>query len=383
MRLLVVGHSYVTAFAQEKFVAMKALDPRLQFCLVIPGGSNSAFMSHRAEVHPRLDPAAVVVARRILGSSHMTYVLDPLRFARTLRRFRPEVVLIEEDPHSLLGVEAAFLTRWLQPQAKLVLFLWDNLARRPKFPLSLLKRRLTRYTLSRCSLVICGNSEAQALLGFKKGYLGASTILPQVGIDPMPQERPGGNPAVPVIGFVGRLVPEKGVGLLLSALSRLQHLAWKLVIVGAGPLYNKLEAVWKPIFGERLVIRRAVAHREVPACLQSLDIFVLPSYGVPEWKEQFGLTLVQAMMAEVACIGSSSGAIPEVLGRAGLIFEEGDAGSLAAALASLLESPEKRRGLAAAARQRALSEYSTQVVASRYLTALTGLAALPPGGRPA
>ncbi len=373
MKLLVIGHSYVTAFAQEKFAAMKVLDPELEVRVMIPAQGRSTFAKYRAEVHPRLECKEVVVTGRAFGGSHMTYLLDPLRMIRILRRFRPEVVLIEEDPHSLVGVEAAFLTRWFRPQARVAVFLWDNLARCPAFPAGFLKRLLTRYTLSRCSLVICGNSEAQTLLGPSKGYWRASTVLPQVGIDPILETRPREPRGIPTIGFVGRLLPEKGVVLLLSALSRLQHLAWRLTIVGAGPLFPVLQTEWKLIFGERMDLRNAVTHGEVPGCLKSLDIFVLPSYGIPRWKEQFGLTLVQAMMAGVACIGSSSGAIPEVLGPAGLIFEEGNTSSLVAALEALLKSPERRRALAIAGRQRAVHKYSTKVVASRYLAALSRL----------
>src|ERR1700722_13891003 len=112
MRLLVIGHSYVTAFAQEKFAAMKALDARFEVCLVVPARAKSVFMKYRAELHPGLEAGEVAITGHALGGSHMTYLLDPLRIARILRRFRPEVVLIEEDPHSLVGVETAFLTRW-------------------------------------------------------------------------------------------------------------------------------------------------------------------------------------------------------------------------------------------------------------------------------
>src|SRR5579862_1510788 len=109
MKVLVIGHSYVTAFAQEKFVAMKALEANFEVCLVIPAHAKSVFMKYRAELHPRLESKDVAVTGRAFGGSHMTYLLDPLRMIRIFRRFRPEVVLIEEDPHSLVGVETAFL----------------------------------------------------------------------------------------------------------------------------------------------------------------------------------------------------------------------------------------------------------------------------------
>jgi len=58
--------------------------------------------------------------------------------------------------------------------------------------------------------------------------------------------------------------------------------------------------------------------------------------------EQFGLTLAQAMMAGVAVIGSSSGAIPNVLGPGGIIFKEGNIDSLKSALKTLIESKDER-----------------------------------------
>ncbi len=85
------------------------------------------------------------------------------------------------------------------------------------------------------------------------------------------------------------------------------------------------------------------------------------------WKEQFGLTLAQAMMVGVACVGSSSGAIPEVLGPGGLVFEEGKQDSLREALRLLLISADRRRELGARVREFALEHYTLAGIAARYL----------------
>jgi len=74
------------------------------------------------------------------------------------------------------------------------------------------------------------------------------------------------------------------------------------------------------------------------------------------------------MMVGVPAVGSSSGAIPEVLGPGGFIFEEGDVKGLAKALEELMASDEKREELGKRARAFALQNYTTQAVAARYLS---------------
>jgi glycosyltransferase involved in cell wall biosynthesis len=54
--------------------------------------------------------------------------------------------------------------------------------------------------------------------------------------------------------------------------------------------------------------------------MKDFHVFVLPSHTTPVWKEQFGVVLIEAMFSHAAVVGSSSGAIPEVVGDAGVIF---------------------------------------------------------------
>jgi glycosyltransferase involved in cell wall biosynthesis len=382
MRLLVVGHTYVTSFSQSKYVAMKKLEPSLQLCLIVPRQVTHVFMNYKAEINPGLEPEEVVSLPAILNRSHMTRILHPARLANLMRTFNPDHIHIEEDPHSLVGVETVFITQRVCPRATISFFIWDNLARTPRFPLSLIKRLFTRYSFRRCGLVVCGNGDAQRLLTEDKGYTGPSLVLPQVGLDPDEYMAPlqpnlpdllGKHDDRPLIGFLGRLVPEKGVLLLLEALSRLHGLECQLLLVGNGPLRETIRNYWRNTFGDRLIRMDAIPHKAISQYLRCLDVFVLPSYSIPTWKEQFGLTLAQAMMAGVACIGSSSGAIPEVLGPGGLIFKERDVDDLTCALKRVLESEELRRELGGKARAFALQRYSNAVVASAYLVAFKNL----------
>jgi glycosyltransferase involved in cell wall biosynthesis len=376
MRLLVVGHTYLTAFAQRKYVEMKRQCAGLELRILTPRSVRHVFGRYTRERVAELGADDLVDIREFLGRSHMSYLLDPLRFVRILREFQPDRIHIEEDPYSAVGVETVFLARRVCPAAKISFFIWDNLARVPRFPLNLIKRTLSRYALSRAELVVCGNHEGAKLLREKKGYTGRTAVLPQMGLNPDPYVNPQGNsirdelhiPAdTPLIGFVGRLIPEKGVLLLLEALLNLKNLRWRILILGSGPLENEISGKWQTLFGDRLIYRKAVPHLEVPAYMRAMDMLVLPSIATAAWKEQFGLVLAEAMLAGVPCIGSSCGAIPEVIGPGGVVFGENNGGELARALEQLLADAGRRKLLAREAQKFALQRYTHAAVAEAYL----------------
>lgn len=375
MRLLVVGHTYLTVFAQRKYVEMKRQQPGLDLRILTPRAITHVFGRYMRQVIPEFAAGEMVNIREFFGRSHMSYVLNPFRFARLLREFRPDRIHIEEDPYSAVGVETVFLARLFCPSAKISFFIWDNLDRVPRFPLNVVKRTLNRYALRRAELVVCGNSEGERLLVENKGYRGRTAVLPQLGLEPeryadvVSDVRVGlGVPAdVLLIGFVGRLLPEKGVLVLLEALRQLQDLDWRVLILGTGPLQQELSGKWRQLLGDRLICRSAVAHAEVPSYMRALDIFVLPSYATPTWKEQFGMVLAEAMMAGVPCVGACSGAIPEVIGPGGLVFRERDVDDLARALRCLLTEEALRESLGREAQAFARQRYANAALATAYL----------------
>src|SRR5205823_6530079 len=101
------------------------------------------------------------------------------------------------------------------------------------------------------------------------------------------------------------------------------------------------------------------------------DVLVLPSHTIPgKWKEQFGRVLVEAMASGCVPIGSNSGAIPSVIGGAGLIFPEGDVRGLAECLASMTADREKLAELRSLSLRRANEQYSWRAVAQLLWTTL-------------
>jgi L-malate glycosyltransferase len=161
-------------------------------------------------------------------------------------------------------------------------------------------------------------------------------------------------------------VPEKGLRIVLDALGQLRSFPWKLLLVGAGPLETEIRENWMAKFPKRVALVPAVRYEQVPRYLRCSDIFVLPSYSTSWWMEQFGLTIAQAMLLGIPVVGSSSGAIPEVLGPGGIVFEERNTTELTRGLKELLESPERRKELGVRGREFALRNYTLEGVAGRY-----------------
>jgi glycosyltransferase involved in cell wall biosynthesis len=111
------------------------------------------------------------------------------------------------------------------------------------------------------------------------------------------------------------------------------------------------------------VFTGGVADTAVPDYLACMDALVLPSRTTPSWAEQFGHVLIEAMAAGVPVVGSSSGAIPEVIGEAGLVFPEGDAAALRAQLATLFDDPALRKRLIERGRARVERLYTNERIA--------------------
>jgi glycosyltransferase involved in cell wall biosynthesis len=97
-------------------------------------------------------------------------------------------------------------------------------------------------------------------------------------------------------------------------------------------------------------------------------VLVLPSRTIARWKEQFGRVIIEAHACGTPVIGSDSGAIPEVIADAGLVFPEGDAPKLAAALETLAQNPTLARDLGTKGLDNARTLFTWKNVAERMAT---------------
>lgn len=292
---------------------------------------------------------------RLNGNFHLHYYPQ---FARAVQDFRPDIVHIDEEPYNVATWQALYHAR--RAGAKTLFFSWQNINRRYPLPFRLGEQ----WVLRKVDYAIAG-TESAAQVWRAKGYSGPLRVIPQFGVDPdLFQPRPRAADGPLVIGYFGRLVEEKGLHVLLEAAARLQNDRWRLRIVGDGPQRPALRALAARLgLADQVQFCDLLPSAQMPAQYTTLDAFVLPSLTRPNWKEQFGRVLVEAMASGVPVIGSDSGAIPDVIGDAGLIFPEGDAAALAAHLCQLQQDSALRQSLRQQGRARVLAHFTHRGVA--------------------
>jgi glycosyltransferase involved in cell wall biosynthesis len=371
-RVVLLSKALISAAYRRK-AEMIGGDPAVELHVVVPP------LWRDGDVTRPLEPGAapsyrlhvVPIARP--GSFH-THTYPGL--ASTLARIRPHLVHIDEEPYNLATFQALRASRALGSAT--LFFTWQNLRRAYPPPFGWFER----YAYRRVDGAMAGSRTAAAVLR-RKGYRGSLWVVPQFGVDeesfrpadPAPEGTPG---APVVVGYAGRLVAAKGVDVLLQALASVGF-RFRLEVVGGGEAEAELKAT-----AERLGIGGAVAWRpwlasgEMPAFFQSLDVLVLPSRTTPNWAEQFGRVLVEAMACAVPCVGSASGEIPHVIGDGGVIVPEGDPAHLARALSALAADGARRRQLGRAGRERVLEHFTMARVAGDTLDVYRHLLGLDP-----
>ena len=152
--------------------------------------------------------------------------------------------------------------------------------------------------------------------------------------------------------------------LLLRALAELEG-DWSLSVLGEGPKRAALVTLAEELgVSGRVEFRKPIPPTQMPEFLNQLDVLVLPSVTRPNWKEQFGRVLVEAMACGTPVVGSESGEIPHVIGGAGMTFPEGDVGELARSLSRLRGDQRLRHELAEAGRKRVLEHFTQARVAA-------------------
>lgn len=333
------------------------------------------------------DPAGDILLERSHTEGYRL-VVDPLRFnghfhlhyypklKDRLEALRPDILHMDEEPYNLatwLGIRQA-----TKIGAKTLFFSWQNIGRRYPFPFS----RLEQGVLRDADFALMGN-QAAVTVWQDKGYRGPYRVIPQFGVDPAlfqpPVRRDRGRGFI--IGSPGRrLVPEKGVDLLLRAVAGLPGI-WRLQIAGEGPERNNLQLLAHQLgIADRVTFDGLIPSDQMPAYLSQLDVMVQPSLTLPNWKEQFGRVMVEAMACGVVVIGSDSGEIPNVIGSAGLVFPEADPEALRASLLQLQQDESLLSRLSQVGRERVLEHYTQEQIAAQTVAVYRQMLAEPAPG---
>jgi glycosyltransferase involved in cell wall biosynthesis len=359
VRILMISKALVTGVYQRKLEELAALSGVELLAVVPPYWYEDRVGVQRFERSYTSGYQLVEYPMWFNGRHHIHFYPG---IGRIIRSFRPDILHIDEEPYNFVTLHAATLGRLAG--AKVMFFSWQNLYRRYPIPFRMIE--LSNYRL--CAAGVAGNREAVEVLR-KKGYRGPLDVIPQFGVDPeiyspLPEQP---KRSKPVIGYAGRLVREKGVDVLIEAVARMKSRAPQVHIIGNGSERSRLEhlASYKGI-RDRVTFRGQVAPADMPEALRQLDLLVIPSRTRPNWKEQFGRIIIEAMACGVPVLGSNSGEIPNVIGNPDLVFPEDNVDALTRKLEQLTNDHELRQQFSTWARQRVLDHFTQASVARRY-----------------
>ena len=360
-RVLYANHSCVLRVNQERLHAL-AGRRGIEVGLLVPSRWHDRDTGNRYVCEPpRAADFTVFVRHAFLAWHPALFAYRWRAVAHVLDEYRPHVVHIEQEAYSVVAWQIARAAR--ARGVKIVLSTYQNLDKRYPLPFRLIERT----TLRAVDRLIAGTAEIQRLWQ-RRAARSDLRVIP-LGYDPA-RFYPRADDVLRtrlnlhgfVIGYLGRLIPAKGLRTLLEAATRLPA-TFTLLIDGRGSYRSELERVASALGLASKLVFMDPSHEEVPEYLACMDTLVLPSYTTPEWTEQFGRVLVEAMACGIPVVGSTSGAIPSIIGDAGLVFTERDPTALATCLERLMAEPELREDLRRRGLERARTQFSWERVA--------------------
>ena len=372
MQAIVVGHAMIRAANRPVYRALARRG--VDVTLVVPTQWPTPLGDLRVEDEP-VGSGVRVIARRRWGRAHSNCYLLEGGLEPLVARDQAAAIYVDEDPAGFAAGQAARAAR--RTGVGLVVLAIQNILKRYPPPFSALQHAVLRTARAAVST----SDQAASTLRLR-GFHGPMVAMPfATDLVPLAPARRAEIRArnalgVPLVGYVGRLVPEKGVDTFIAALAMVPDAHG--VIVGDGPLRRELEAQARGAgLASRIRFLGALSPVQAAEVLGALDGLVLPSRTTRAWSEQFGRVLIEAMASGVPVVASASGAIPEVVGDAGILVEEGDASSFARSIESVLFTGAGR-GCAERGRARAARLFSLDAAAEALHTALA--AAAPPEG---
>jgi L-malate glycosyltransferase len=366
MKILYVGHTYTVRANQAKILAL-AQYPDVEITLVTPHAWRGPLYANQADVFDAT--LAPNVTHRIIRAAFVgkesAYLFAPSIFA-LIKRLKPDIVHVEQGAYALSYSQMLWALKIFSPESRALFFTWWNLPYKPQG----IKSMTESFNFAHSTCAIAGNSAARDVL-LSHGFSRPVYILPQLGIDVSAyasvQHALRADTRF-TIGYAGRITEEKGVLDLVHAVSQMEHKEGAtLYFVGTGDALEKAKqlAIQQSI---TLLHHPAVRNEELPDHLAKMDVLVLPSRTTPHWVEQFGHILLEAMAADVPVIGSNSGEIPNVIGDAGIIFDEGNTTRLAGLLDKLYKSPPEREQLASLGHKRVREHYTNEKLAEAQMS---------------
>ncbi len=362
MRVLMISKACVTASYRSKLAYLNRYDG-LDVGLVVP--------DHWGRLPFEPDPGDAeypIFKQNVVWNGHNHFHWYP-RLRDAITAFRPDLIHIDEEHYSVVTVKSMKLARRFNIPS--LFFTWQNLDKKYPWPFSSFEQRVFRG----CVAGIAGNQEAADIVR-RKGFTKPIAIIPQFGTDLTffgPRDRDATRSRYKiqhrfVVGYVGRLIEDKGIGDLLAAVEGLLRADpdMALLIVGNGPFGDKIrEWVERTGLDAQTILLPWVPSDTMNDVMNLMDVVVLPSRTTSRWKEQFGRVLTEAMACRTVVIGSNSGEIPHVIGDAGMVFREGDIEALQEAIRYIRDNPKNREEYQQRGVDRVSTHFSQAAIAQK------------------
>src|SRR3989338_3411118 len=265
------------------------------------------------------------------------------------------------DPHYYFSYQAAIL-RKKELIPKLISTCWETIPFNNES--TWVKKKIKKLAMKHTDYFICPTKRAKRALEKEGISSDKITVIPMgVNINKFCKKK---NKHIKTILFVGRLVEEKGILDLYEVYKKINNSNLRLLIVGSGVLGNKLkQLIINDKLQKQVFIERS-SYKEMPNVYNEADLVVVPSKTTKTWEEQFGMVAVEAMASGLPVIAYHSGALQEVIGKAGVLIEEGDEKGLVSAISRILNDDKLALRLGTIARERAENLYDCSKVKNQY-----------------
>ena len=256
------------------------------------------------------------------------------------------------------------IERSIRPQQKLVVVCWENIPGRYNRIWTAARR--ASAVMKRADAIIFATRASRAAMELPPGFAGKlAQIYPGVDQSTSPSATARSAPSAagarpPIILFVGRLQRSKGLHLLLAAVQALREQMKQdavLWVVGGGSPKPFQKLANSLGLNARVKFFGALPNREVRKTMAAADLYCQPSLITPNWMEQFGFAMVEAMASGLPVVAFDSGSIREVAGEDAEYATVGDPEALATAIAGLLRDPLQAQARGERLRQRAAREF--------------------------
>jgi glycosyltransferase involved in cell wall biosynthesis len=343
---------------------LRGINGALEFeTTVVTNSSAGTFDDNLLPFRVVRNPSVSELAK-LIRKSHVVHLAGPALFPLLLARFFRKPTVVEHHGYQAICLNGALLhepDRAVCP-GHFQAGRYGECFRCQRSELSSAQKSLRRLILTKMRNVLCRSVENVAITDHvrKRHALPHSSVIYYGVEDPL-----AGKSVTPAdsnfltamcFAYVGRLVPEKGIPVLLDAADRLQKEGheFEILVIGDGPERANLDSeIARLNLQFRVRITGFLRGPELSSLLERVQVVVMPSV----WEETAGLSAIEQMMRGRLVIASAIGGLGEVVGNAGIVCPPGDAEALAECMSAVIAHPEQITALGAKARERALSTF--------------------------